>query len=236
MREADYRELLRLVGKGDRRAFEAFYARNAPWLALRLRRRCRDAELADEMLQEAFLTVWRAAGSYRGDGEVVGWSTRSGGPAVLLAPTLAGADDELERGTALPWRRWRLGHLLLAAAAIGGPLALTGLRAPEVFGAYALLRNTLGCVGLVALGATLLGARLAWLPVFGYVCAVYGAAPRQIGGVTGVWAWPAQPSSVTTSWLTAGALFAIGTLWYAARGAQRDARAWSYRRGSSRTR
>ncbi len=64
--EADDRELLRLVGKGDRRAFDVFYARNAPWLALRLRRRCRDAEIADEMLQEAFLTVWRAAGSYRG--------------------------------------------------------------------------------------------------------------------------------------------------------------------------
>ncbi|MEV6925446.1 RNA polymerase sigma factor [Dactylosporangium sp. NPDC051485] len=73
MMEADDRALLRLIGKGDRRAFEAFYARNAPWLALRLRRRCRDAELADEMLQETFLTVWRAAGSYRGDGEVVGW-------------------------------------------------------------------------------------------------------------------------------------------------------------------
>ncbi|MEU3455208.1 hypothetical protein ABZ671_16680 [Micromonospora sp. NPDC006766] len=141
--------------------------------------------------------------------------------AVLLAPTLAGADDELERGTALPWQRWRLGHLLLAAATIGGLLALTGLRAPEVFGAYALLRNTLGCVGLVALGAAFLRARLAWLPAFGYVCAVYAATPRQIGGAAGIWAWPAQPSSVITSWLTAGTLFAFGTLWYAARGAQR---------------
>ncbi|MEV6925450.1 hypothetical protein AB0M46_13265 [Dactylosporangium sp. NPDC051485] len=156
--------------------------------------------------------------------------------AVLLAPTLAGADDELERGMALPWRRWRLGHLLVAAAAIGGLLALTGLRAPEVFGAYALLRNTLGCVGLVALGTVLLGARLAWLPVFGYVCAVYAATPRQIGGVAGVWAWPAQPSSVTTSWLTAGTLFAFGTLWYAAHGAQRDVRALSRGRGSDRKR
>ncbi|SCF20793.1 hypothetical protein GA0074695_4343 [Micromonospora viridifaciens] len=141
--------------------------------------------------------------------------------AVLLAPTLAGADDELERGTALPWQRWRLGHLLLAAAAIGGLLALTGLRAPEVFGAYALSRNTLGCVGLVAVGAALLGARLAWLPAFGYVCAIYAAGPRQVGGAAGVWAWPAQPSSVTSSWLTACTLFAFGTLWYAVRGAQR---------------
>ncbi|MEV0729533.1 RNA polymerase sigma factor [Polymorphospora sp. NPDC050346] len=66
-------ELLRRVGRGDRRAFEAFYARHAPWLSLRLRRRCRDPELARELLQETFLAVWRAGGSYRGDGEVVGW-------------------------------------------------------------------------------------------------------------------------------------------------------------------
>ncbi|MFI6761047.1 RNA polymerase sigma factor [Micromonospora sp. NPDC050417] len=71
--EEDDRQLLRLVGKGDRRAFEVFYARNAPWLALRLRRRCRDADLVSELLQETFLAAWRAADSYRGDGEVVGW-------------------------------------------------------------------------------------------------------------------------------------------------------------------
>ncbi|MFK3984154.1 RNA polymerase sigma factor [Micromonospora sp. NPDC050397] len=71
--EASDEELLRLIGGGDRRAFEAFYARNAPWLVLRLRRRCRDPELVSELLQETFLTVWRAAAGYRGDGEVVGW-------------------------------------------------------------------------------------------------------------------------------------------------------------------
>lgn len=57
----------------DRGAFELLYARNAPWLLLRLRRRCRDPELARELLQETFLTVWRAAASYRGDGTAVGW-------------------------------------------------------------------------------------------------------------------------------------------------------------------
>ncbi|MFI6761043.1 hypothetical protein ACIBF5_18095 [Micromonospora sp. NPDC050417] len=139
--------------------------------------------------------------------------------AVLLSPTLAGADEELERGTARPWRRWRLGHLLLAVAGIGAALTSTGLRAPEVFGAHALLRNTLGCVGLVALGAALLGARLAWLPAFGYVCAVYAAGPRS-GDAARFWAWPLQPSSVSASWLTAGTLFAVGTFWYASRGAR----------------
>jgi hypothetical protein len=47
----------------------AFYTRHAPWLALRLRRRCRDLDLdlVTELLQETFLTVWRAAGTYRGE-------------------------------------------------------------------------------------------------------------------------------------------------------------------------
>ncbi|MEV0729537.1 hypothetical protein [Polymorphospora sp. NPDC050346] len=140
--------------------------------------------------------------------------------ALLLAPTLAGAGDELERGTPAPWRHWRAGHVLAAVVVIGTPLALTGLHAPEVFGAYALLRNTLGCVGLVAGAAVLLGARLAWLPAFGYVCAVYGAVPRQVGGAAGIWAWPVQPSGVEASWAVAVALFVAGSasyLWYGAR-------------------
>lgn len=65
--------LLRRVGDGDRRAFDTLYARHAPWLVLRLRRRCRDPELVAELLQETFLAAWRAAATYRDDGEVVGW-------------------------------------------------------------------------------------------------------------------------------------------------------------------
>ncbi|MFI7659698.1 RNA polymerase sigma factor [Micromonospora parva] len=73
MMDVDDGELLRLVGEGDCGAFDVLYARNAPWLVLRLRRRCRDPELVREVLQETFLTVWRAAASYRGDGAAVGW-------------------------------------------------------------------------------------------------------------------------------------------------------------------
>lgn len=64
---------LRRIAKGDRSAFDAFYQAHAPWLAIRLRRRCPDPELAAELLQETFLTVWRAAGGYSGAGEVAGW-------------------------------------------------------------------------------------------------------------------------------------------------------------------
>jgi RNA polymerase sigma-70 factor (ECF subfamily) len=66
-------ELLRATAAGDRRAFEQYYRRNAPWLEIRLRRRCSDAELAADVLQEVFLVVWRAAASYRGNGQAGGW-------------------------------------------------------------------------------------------------------------------------------------------------------------------
>lgn len=138
--------------------------------------------------------------------------------ALLLGPTLTGADEELERATPLPWPAWRMGHVLIAAILIAGALTLIGLRAPAVFGAWALLRNTIACTGLVAGGAVLLGARLAWLPAFGYVSFVYAAAPRTFGGIADAWAWPVQPSTVHASWWAAAALFILGTGWYLLRG------------------
>jgi RNA polymerase sigma-70 factor, ECF subfamily len=66
-------ELLRAAGSGDRQAFEAYYRRNAPWLEVRLRRRCGDAELVADVVQETFLAVWRAAAFYRGADQSGGW-------------------------------------------------------------------------------------------------------------------------------------------------------------------
>lgn len=66
-------ELLCAAGTGDRAAFQEYYERNAAWLLVRLRRRCRDPELAADVLQETFLAVWRAAGTYRGRGQSGGW-------------------------------------------------------------------------------------------------------------------------------------------------------------------
>ncbi|MFI7659694.1 hypothetical protein ACIBTW_12495 [Micromonospora parva] len=135
--------------------------------------------------------------------------------ALLLGPTLAGADEDLERSTPLPWPLWRAGHVLLAALVITTALSLTGLHVPTTFGAYALARNTLGCIGLVAGAAVLLGARLAWLPAFLYVVAVYAAGPRPAANPAASWAWPIQPSSASPSWGTAITLFLLGATSYA---------------------
>ncbi|MFI7079621.1 hypothetical protein ACIBO1_20185 [Micromonospora sp. NPDC049903] len=140
--------------------------------------------------------------------------------ALLLGPTLSGADENLERSTSLPWRAWRAGHLLVATLVTAIALSLAGLREPDTYGAYALIRNALGCIGLVAGGAALLGVRLAWLPAFLYVCAVYAAAPRHTGGIVGVWAWPIQTSTSPAAWLTAIMIFAVGATTYLHRGSR----------------
>ncbi|KRD23397.1 MULTISPECIES: RNA polymerase sigma factor [unclassified Streptomyces] len=74
--EPDEESLVRLVAKGDRAAFEELYQRTAPWLAVRLRRRCADEQIVAEVMQETYLAVWRAAGAFAGaavGGTAVGW-------------------------------------------------------------------------------------------------------------------------------------------------------------------
>ncbi|RJQ88447.1 RNA polymerase sigma factor [Amycolatopsis panacis] len=74
--EPDEEQLVRRTARGDRAAFEEFYRRTSPWLAVRLRRRCSDDQIVAEVMQETYLAVWRAAGSFAGSvtgGSAVGW-------------------------------------------------------------------------------------------------------------------------------------------------------------------
>jgi RNA polymerase sigma-70 factor (ECF subfamily) len=49
------------------------YDRHAPWLLMRLGRRCADREVVNEVIQDTFLAVWRKPSSYDGRGEVAAW-------------------------------------------------------------------------------------------------------------------------------------------------------------------
>lgn len=69
----DDRAVLGLVAGGDPTALRELYARHAPWLGVRLRRRCADVEVVEDALQDTFVAVWRGAGRFRGDGEVGAW-------------------------------------------------------------------------------------------------------------------------------------------------------------------
>jgi RNA polymerase sigma-70 factor (ECF subfamily) len=74
--EPDEERLVRLIAGGDRAAFAELCRRTAPWLAVRLRRRCADDELVAEVMQETYLAVWRAAAAFAGasvGGSAVGW-------------------------------------------------------------------------------------------------------------------------------------------------------------------
>jgi RNA polymerase sigma-70 factor (ECF subfamily) len=67
------RDLLASVAEGEREALAVMYARHAPWLLVRLSRRCSDAGLVDEVVQDTFVAVWRGARRYRQQGEVAAW-------------------------------------------------------------------------------------------------------------------------------------------------------------------
>ncbi len=71
--ERDDVEVLSTVADGDREALRVLYDRHAPWLAVRLARRCADAGVVDEAIQDTFVAVWRNAGRYKGEGGVGAW-------------------------------------------------------------------------------------------------------------------------------------------------------------------
>lgn len=113
----DEEELVRRTARGDRWAFDELYRRTSPWLAVRLRRRCADDDVVADVLQETYLAVWRAAGSFAGktvSGSAVGWlwtiaanrlvdafrrrARQSQLPPIPLATAAPAAEDEVMAG------------------------------------------------------------------------------------------------------------------------------------------
>ena len=71
--EQDDGVLVARVVETDSGALKELYDRHAPWLQARLMRRCNDREVVADVLQDTFVTLWKDAGSFRGDGELAGW-------------------------------------------------------------------------------------------------------------------------------------------------------------------
>lgn len=98
-------ELLAAVAAGDRSAFEAFYRRYAAWLVVRLRYRCADEALVDDVVQETFLDIWRGSARYRDQtGDAAGWLWRIGFRRLVDALRGQGGRQRLAR--LLTRRRW----------------------------------------------------------------------------------------------------------------------------------
>ncbi|MFD7319962.1 hypothetical protein ACFV9D_02560 [Streptomyces sp. NPDC059875] len=150
-------------------------------------------------------------------------------PVVVLGPLLAAsvvgaslyaASDELDRTATRPWPLRRTAHLLALTALAVVTLALAVPGHPEEFGGPAIVRNTLGSVGVTAAAAALIGARPSWLPMTAYVGSVYVAAPPAPGGGAALWAWPMQPGPQAGAWAVALGAFAGGAALYTFRGAR----------------
>jgi hypothetical protein len=62
-------QLVTAVAEGDRSALAALYHRHAPWLLVRLSRRCPDQDIVEEAIQDTLIAVWQNARSYSGRGE-----------------------------------------------------------------------------------------------------------------------------------------------------------------------
>ncbi len=112
----DYENAVLACARGERFALQALYEREATWLlgvALRIVRR---RELAEDVLHDVFVQVWRSAGTYRPElGSARGWlytivrhralrEVRGEGRATALDPAdvaeiadarqVAGGDDD----------------------------------------------------------------------------------------------------------------------------------------------
>lgn len=66
--------LLSRIAEGDMESFQAFYGRYAGRVLAYARQLGRNRDVAEDVVQEVFVAVWRRAASYRPDrGDIAGW-------------------------------------------------------------------------------------------------------------------------------------------------------------------
>jgi RNA polymerase sigma factor (sigma-70 family) len=65
--------LLAAVADSSTDALRILYLRHSPWLAVRLRGRCNDPDVVNDVLQDTFVAVWKGADGFRGEGDVGAW-------------------------------------------------------------------------------------------------------------------------------------------------------------------
>ncbi|GLW98650.1 RNA polymerase sigma24 factor [Microtetraspora sp. NBRC 16547] len=71
---SDDAELLAAAAARRTDALRLLHQRHAPWLRVRLARRCADPDMVDDAIQDTFVAVWRDAHRYRAaEGEAAAW-------------------------------------------------------------------------------------------------------------------------------------------------------------------
>lgn len=74
MKEASEKELVNLCRKGDRKAQKAVYDRLAPKMFPVCLRYVPEREVAEDLLQDGFVTLFTKLDSYKGNGSFEGWA------------------------------------------------------------------------------------------------------------------------------------------------------------------
>ncbi len=189
------------------------------WLQLHLR--ARRVPLALGTAAAMIALVWAMSLVYT-DATTV--NVRTASLAIMLAvvalgTTLNGADDALDHTGSVNWPLRRAGHLLLAAAAITALLSLSAVTDVRYEPVALMLRNTVGLLGLTALGAALFGAALSWVaPLIWTLIAVLPFMEPSRDLRVQVASWLIQPAGTTAATVCAGILAVTGLLAYALRG------------------
>jgi len=73
MNDASDSELMRMIANGNQSAFQEVYRRYSPHVLGYSRRLIRDRGVSEEVSQEVWLKIVRAAASYRGEGSLKAW-------------------------------------------------------------------------------------------------------------------------------------------------------------------
>ena len=138
--ESDEGELVRLVGAGDRLAFQSLYRSYFPRLARFLDRMTRNVPLLEEVINDTMLVVWQKAGSYDGSSKVSTWIFGIAYRQALKA--LRGHDEPVEAPEEAPGEEWNEPEHAMAARELQrGVVSLTYYHGM----AYQEIAETMGC-------------------------------------------------------------------------------------------
>ena len=117
-------ELLSRIAAGDHSAFELLYGRYAQAMLGLAVRRLGDRGLAEDAVQEAFASVWRAAASFRPErGQAVSWlfavarnavasRARRRSELVVAAPEVVSSEASPAEAAERAWVSWRVHRAL----------------------------------------------------------------------------------------------------------------------------
>ncbi|MGW1149511.1 RNA polymerase sigma factor [Streptomyces sp. NPDC002454] len=167
--------LLAAVARGDHAAVRALYDKHAAVMLRLIRRISSDREVSEEILQEAWLAVWRSAGGFRGESSVRSW---------LLGVARRQAHNQLRRSRPCPVELAEAQHVPDPAPSVEDQIVRRAERA-ELLAAVRLLPEHLREVLVLVLVEDLAYPEVATvlaIPV-GTVKSRMAHARRRLGGI-----------------------------------------------------